>query len=145
MLKIKKTPPAISLQVVPDIPMITADHDLHNVLIQAVEDAKLSIEEGDVLVIAQKIVSKAEGRLIRLSDVQAGPDAIALASEVEKDPALCQLILDETDAGMSKKKGVMIVRNKLDHVAANAGDKQSTRARDGGDYGLVPAQHINTR
>jgi len=137
MLKIKKTPPAISLQVVPDIPMITADHDLHNVLIEAVEGAKLSVEEGDVLVIAQKIVSKAEGRLIRLSDVQAGPDAIALANEVEKDPALCQLILDETDEVMRKKPGVIIVRHKLGHVGANAGIDQSNIEHDGGDSALL--------
>ena len=137
MLRIKKTPPAISLEVVPDIPLITAAHNLHNVLVEAIEAANLSLSDGDVLVIAQKIVSKAEGRLIKLSDVKPGPEAIALAEEVEKEPALCQLILDETDIVMRKKPGVIIVRHKLGHVGANAGIDQSNIEHDGGDSALL--------
>ena len=137
MLRIKKTPPAISLEVVPDIPLITAEHVLHDVLVEALRSAELTLEDGDVLVVAQKIVSKAEGRLIRLSDVKPGPEANALAKEVEKDPALCQLILDETDVVLRKKPGVIIVRHKLGHVGANAGIDQSNIDHDGGDSALL--------
>jgi len=137
MLKAKHSPPSINLQVVPNIPQITAHHSLDTVLISALDEAGLSVEPGDVLVIAQKIVSKAEGRLVRLSEVTPGPEAIALAQEVEKEPALCQLILDETDVVMRKKPGVIIVKHKLGHVGANAGIDQSNIEHDGGDCALL--------
>lgn len=137
MLKTKQNPPALSLQVVPNIPLVTAAHSLHEVLVEAIASAQLVMEEGDVLVVAQKIVSKAEGRLVRLSDVNPSSEAIALAKEVEKEPALCQLILDETDVVMRKKPGVIIVKHKLGHVGANAGIDQSNIDHDGGDSALL--------
>ena len=75
--------------------------------------------------VAQKIVSKVEGRLVRLADVEPGDEARALAREADKDPRLVQLILDETETVMRVKPGVIIVRHRLGHVGANAGIDQS--------------------
>ena len=102
------------------IPMVSAGDDL-----RAIEANHFELVDGDVLVIAQKIVSKAEGRLVRLADVTPTTEARALAAETDKDPRLVQLILDESVEVLRKKPGVLIMRHKLGAVGANAGVDQS--------------------
>jgi coenzyme F420-0:L-glutamate ligase/coenzyme F420-1:gamma-L-glutamate ligase len=85
----------------------------------------IELAAGDVLVVAQKIVSKAEGRLVRLADVTPSTAAVALAAETEKDPRLVELILRESTEVLRKKPGVLIVRNRLGIVGAQAGIDQS--------------------
>lgn len=79
------------------------------------------ISSGDIVVIAQKIVSKAEGRIVDLTSVTPGPEATALATEVDKDPRLVELILDESRAIIRKSPGVLIVETTSGWVCANAG------------------------
>ena len=85
----------------------------------------LELRDGDVLAIAQKVISKAEGRLVDLTSVKPGADAVKLAEEVEKDPRIVELILQESTDIVRKKIGVLIVRHRLGHVGANAGIDQS--------------------
>ena len=123
-------PPAIagtglSVLTLAGIPMIGAGDDLAGIIASTLNGAAVRLRDGDVLCIAQKIVSKAEGRLVALADVTASAEAVALARETDKDPRLVQLVLDESTEVVRKKPGVLIVRHRLGLVGANAGIDQS--------------------
>lgn len=95
--------------------------------------------EGDVLVLAQKIVSKAEGRRVALHTVQPSPRACDIAAEVQKDPRLVELILAESRRIVRKRPGVLIVEHRLGFVMANAGiDQSNLDDTDGGSALLLP-------
>ena len=105
--------------------MVQAGDDLAALLLAAIADQGLTLGPGDVLAVAQKVVSKAEGRLVWLSAVAPSAAAITLARETDKDPRLVQLILDESTEVLRKKPGVLIVRHRLGIVGAHAGIDQS--------------------
>ena len=86
---------------------------------------------GDVIAVAQKIISKAEGRLVRLSDVTPSEPARALAAEVSKDPRFVELVLSESVRVVHQRPGLLIVQHRLGHVMANAGIDQSNVAPPG--------------
>ncbi len=127
---------ALSVTGIEGLPLVRPGDDLCAVLLDAI-NAQMSLFDGDVLVVAQKIVSKAEGRLVRLDDVSPSHDAAALAAETEKDPRLVQLILDESVAVVRKRPGVLIVRHRLGFVSANAGIDQSNVDQGGGEVALL--------
>lgn len=79
------------------------------------------LRAGDILVVAQKIVSKAEGRFVTLSDVVPSPEAVSLAGEVRKDARLVELVLRESSQVVRAAPHVLITRHRLGHVMANAG------------------------
>jgi coenzyme F420-0:L-glutamate ligase/coenzyme F420-1:gamma-L-glutamate ligase len=79
------------------------------------------LADGDVVVVSQKIVSKAEGRVRRLSSVQPGPEARRLAAELGKEPAMVELILSESREVLRAERGVLIVETRHGFVCANAG------------------------
>ncbi|MBK87765.1 MAG: coenzyme F420-0:L-glutamate ligase [Gammaproteobacteria bacterium] len=110
---------------VPDIPMIKHGDRLSEVIGRALEAGGLSLQSGDVICLAQKIVSKAEGRMLALSSVKPGPEARELAQATNKDPRMVQLILDESTEVLRHKPNVLIVRHKLGIVGAHAGIDQS--------------------
>ena len=105
--------------------MVAPGDDLARLLLDALAAQDLVLEDGDVLVVAQKIVSKSEGRMVRLADVTPSPEAVVLGEETDKDPRLVQLILDESTEVVRKKPGVLIVRHALGIVGAHAGIDQS--------------------
>ncbi len=113
----------------PGIPLVQPGDDLAALIADAIARAGMglaeSLADGDVVCVAQKIVSKAEGRLVPLATVTPSPEALALARETDKDPRLVQLILDESVEVVRKKPGVLIVRHRLGLVAAHAGIDQS--------------------
>ncbi len=115
----------LAIMPVPGIKLVQAGDDLAAVLLDALASAGLALQAGDILAVAQKIVSKAEGRLVDLDNVQASAKADELAAETEKDPRLVQLILDESTAVVRKKPGVLIMRHRLGLVGAHAGIDQS--------------------
>jgi coenzyme F420-0:L-glutamate ligase/coenzyme F420-1:gamma-L-glutamate ligase len=88
-------------------------------------------------VLAQKIVSKAEGRSVPLADVTPSAAALELAPQCDKDPRLVELILSEAQAVMRVRKGVLIVRHRLGLVLANAGIDQSNVDQSGGPVALL--------
>ena len=130
-------PPALGFHVLPGMPMVDAGDDLAGLLLAAIGRAGLAPEDGDVLVLAQKIVSKAEGRLVPLASVTPGERAIELGRETDKDPRLVQLILDESTEVMRTRPGVMIVRHRLGNVGAHAGIDQSNVDHAGGECALL--------
>ena len=127
---------ALSVTGIEGLPLVQPGDDLCAILLDAIS-AQTSLRDGDVLVVAQKIVSKAEGRLVRLAHVAPSADAAALAAETDKDPRLVQLILDESVAVVRKRPGVLIVRHRLGFVSANAGIDQSNVDHRGGEAALL--------
>src|SRR6185436_15510757 len=98
----------------------------------------LSLRRGDVLVIAQKVVSKAEGRIVDLREVTPSPRAKQLAVEVDKDPRLVELILRESTEVVRHRKGVLVVAHRNGIVLANAGIDASNVAGDEHHVLLLP-------
>jgi coenzyme F420-0:L-glutamate ligase/coenzyme F420-1:gamma-L-glutamate ligase len=109
------------LTALADIPTIQAGDDLGPLIAAALNRAELVLKDGDVLVLAQKIVSKAEGRSIRLADVTASPRAVELAAMTNKDPRVVELILRESVEVLRYRPSVIIVEHRSGLVMANAG------------------------
>jgi coenzyme F420-0:L-glutamate ligase/coenzyme F420-1:gamma-L-glutamate ligase len=105
----------------PGIPEIEPGADLAQLIFGAADQASIDLSRDDILVVAQKAISKAEGRLRRLDDVKPSPRARALAADLDKDPRLVQLILDESSEVIRAEGGVLITRTRQGHVCANAG------------------------
>jgi coenzyme F420-0:L-glutamate ligase/coenzyme F420-1:gamma-L-glutamate ligase len=118
----------LTLTPIQHIPFIRHGDDLADIVVDALDKNKITLEDNDVLVYAQKIVSKAEGRLIDLANVTASPRAHELAEETEKDPRLVELILHESNAILRTRPGTIIVEHKLGFVCANAGIDHSNVA-----------------
>ena len=130
-------PAPLHLAPLSDLPMVRPGDDLAALLLSALQRAGLALADGDVVCVAQKIVSKAEGRQVRLADVQPTAAAKQLAAETSKDPRLAQLILDESTDVLRKKPGVVIVQHRLGFVCASAGIDQSNIEHDGGEQALL--------
>ena len=127
----------LSLHALRDIPLVHEDEDITAMMLDAVHREGLVLVDGDVLAVAQKIVSKTEGRTVQLADVTPSAEAIALAEELEKDPRLVELILSESDEVVRTRPGVLIVRHKLGLVHAHAGIDQSNVDHSAGDTALL--------
>jgi coenzyme F420-0:L-glutamate ligase/coenzyme F420-1:gamma-L-glutamate ligase len=119
------------------IPLIEAGDDLAGLLVKALRGADIELVDGDILVLAQKIVSKAEGRQVLLADIEPGGEAIGLAKETDKDPRLVELILRESSVVIRTAPGVIIVRHRLGIVSANAGIDQSNIDHTDGESALL--------
>jgi coenzyme F420-0:L-glutamate ligase / coenzyme F420-1:gamma-L-glutamate ligase len=115
----------IALTPLPDIPMVRPGDDLAGLLIAACARSALAPTDGDVVVVAQKIVSKAEGRYVDLANVRPSPRAQSLAAEVDKDPRLIEVILGESRRVVRHRPGVLIVEHRLGFIMANAGVDRS--------------------
>ncbi len=112
---------SLTLTRVLGIKHIVEGDDLGMILMKALGDNQIRLEDGDILVLAQKIVSKAEGRLVNLTTVKPSQKAIRIASEVEKRPELIELILQESNEVLRTRPGTIIVEHKSGFVCANAG------------------------
>lgn len=119
----------MTLTAVPHIPHVQPDDDLVALLLQAMAAAAITLQDGDVLAIAQKIVSKAEGRLVRLSTVVPGEQAREVAAQTGKDARIVELILQESDEISRMGRGRLIVRHRLGFTSANAGIDRSNVAQ----------------
>ncbi len=119
------------------MPLIRQGDDLADLLARAWEASGVVPERGDVLVVAQKIVSKAEGRLRRLDDVQVSVRAEKLAAIVGKDARLVELILSETRRVVRAVPNLLIVEHRLGYIMANAGVDQSNVGLDADRVALL--------
>jgi coenzyme F420-0:L-glutamate ligase/coenzyme F420-1:gamma-L-glutamate ligase len=119
------------------LPMVAAGDDLPTLILTALAEQHLQLTAGDILVVAQKIVSKAEGRIVALASIEPSAAAVALARETDKGPRLVELILRESDTVLRKKPGVLIVRNRLGIVGAQAGIDQSNIEHGDDDNALL--------
>jgi coenzyme F420-0:L-glutamate ligase/coenzyme F420-1:gamma-L-glutamate ligase len=104
-----------------DIPLIQKGDDLSKIILHSLNNMQIILQNGDILVFAQKVVSKSEGRQVYLPDVTPSPKADSLAAETGKDPRLVEMILRESKKVLRKRPGLIIVEHKLGFICANAG------------------------
>jgi coenzyme F420-0:L-glutamate ligase/coenzyme F420-1:gamma-L-glutamate ligase len=123
----------VTLSIIPvhGIPEVRPRDDLVGLLLQALGVGREVLADGDVLVVAQKIVSKSEGRIVRLSEVVPGARALAMAHESGKDPRQLEVVLGETKEIVRWERGVLISETRHGFVCANAGvDRSNAGAPD---------------
>jgi coenzyme F420-0:L-glutamate ligase / coenzyme F420-1:gamma-L-glutamate ligase len=111
----------VTLTAIPGIPDVRPGTPVAAVLVRAIQDAGVPVHGGDVLVVAQKIVSKGEGSVIDLAEVVPGDAARRLSGETGKDPRLVQVILNESHRVVRVHAGVLITEHRLGFICANAG------------------------
>jgi coenzyme F420-0:L-glutamate ligase / coenzyme F420-1:gamma-L-glutamate ligase len=129
---------SLTLTALDGVPTIGADHDLAAVIPAALDRSDVSLRDNDILILAQKIVSKAEGRAVSLSTVTPSLRAHELAARSNKDPRLVELILRESSDVLRCRPGVLIVVHRLGFVLANAGiDASNVEAADGAETVLL--------
>jgi coenzyme F420-0:L-glutamate ligase / coenzyme F420-1:gamma-L-glutamate ligase len=116
----------------PKIPLIQPGDDLADILLASLQTAHITPEDSDILVLAQKIVSKAEDRLINLTTITPTKEALELAKRSGKDPRLVELILQESREVLRVRPGTIIVEHRLGFVCASAGiDHSNVLGKDG--------------
>jgi len=124
------------------LPLIQPGQYLAKIIHLALQSANLTLEDGDILVITQKIVSKAEGRLVNLSTVNPSKRALEVAEITKKDARLVELILSESKEIIRSGENTLIVEHKLGFICANAGIDHSNVKGDWGNdddwYLLLP-------
>ena len=118
-------PPRYEVIGIEGLPEIRAGQDLARLIAEVARAQQTPLAAGDLLVVSQKIVSKTEGRIVRLGDVTPSPETRRLAEEIERDPRLVEVILRESRRIVRKDKGVLIVETRHGLVCANAGVDQS--------------------
>lgn len=121
----------VTFTALPGLPEIRAGHDLTRAIVDAAARAELRPCASDVLVIAQKIVSKAEGRTVDLRSVQPSAAALELAGKTGKDARLVEVILSESQEVLRAVPNVLIVRHRCGFVMANGGVDRSNVPNDG--------------
>ncbi len=122
----------------PDIPLIRPGDDLVAITLAGLSAAGETLRDGDVIVVGQKIISKAEGRFVDLRQIHPSSEADALAEETGKDPRLVELILRESAEILRKRDGLIIVEHKLGFVCANAGiDRSNVENEEDGEWVLL--------
>lgn len=123
---------AINLVALREFPLIQPGDDLAQIIKQSLEHNGITLQDGDILVIAQKIISKAEGRQIALDTVHPGEQAQELARSTGKDPRLVELILQESSQVLRHRPGLIVVEHRLGFVCANAGIDRSNVSQEEG-------------
>ena len=111
----------LTLTPIPGIPLIRPGDALGSILIQALSGYSMDLLDGDIVVLAQKIISKSENRLVNLTTVEPSPQAEQLARIVEKDPRFIELVLRESRTVLRTRPGTIIVEHKCGFICANAG------------------------
>jgi coenzyme F420-0:L-glutamate ligase / coenzyme F420-1:gamma-L-glutamate ligase len=129
--------PKIEIIAIPDIPMIQPGDDLPAIIFERAQAAGVTFEDRDVVVVTQKIVSKAEGRSVRLSEVTPSSEAIRLAASVNKDPRFVEMVLRESRGVMALRPDLLVVENRLGIICANAGIDRSNIEQIGDDVTLM--------
>jgi coenzyme F420-0:L-glutamate ligase/coenzyme F420-1:gamma-L-glutamate ligase len=121
---------SLTLTAIEGIPMIMPGDNLAELIVNAAERMNLRFERGDILVVCQKIVSKAEGRLVDLAEIEPSPLAVSFAARWDKDPRAVELALRQTSRIVRMDNGVLIVETGPGWVCANAGIDESNSLED---------------
>jgi len=111
----------LNLTPLQNIPLIRQDNNLADILLKSLQDTNIELQNDDILVVAQKIVSKAEGRMRNIADVVPSARALELAEKSQKDARVVELLLQESNEVLRVRVGAIIVEHKLGFVCANAG------------------------
>ena len=128
----------VTLRALDQLPLLQPGDDLVRILAQSIDATGLGLGDGDILVVASKLLSRVEGRFVDLSTIEPGPQAHELAAVVDKEARLVELILSESSAVSRAAPGVLIVRHKLGHVSANAGLDRSNATPHWAEPGSGP-------
>lgn len=121
-------PDRVEMIALKGLPLVEPGQDLASLITTALAANHLNLQDDDIVVVAQKVVSKAEGRVVSLAEVKPSAEAEQRGRETGKDPALVQLILDESNEVVRQDHGIVIVEHRLGFVMANAGVDQSNVA-----------------
>jgi coenzyme F420-0:L-glutamate ligase/coenzyme F420-1:gamma-L-glutamate ligase len=111
----------LTLTPLSGIPLIQPGDDLADIILKSLPTEKIDLLDGDILVLAQKIVSKAENRLVNLTTVQPSEEAMEIAKKTEKDPRFVEMVLQESKKVLRTRPGALIVEHKCGFICANAG------------------------
>ena len=137
----QSTIPKMEIVGIPDLPMFQCGDDLPAILFDRARAAGIHLEEHDVVVVTQKIVSKVEGRTVRLSEVEPSPEAVELAAAVRKDPRFVEVVLRESRGVVAMRPDLLVVENRQGIICANAGIDRSNieQTSEGETLMLLPA------
>lgn len=128
----------LSITPLKKIPLIRRDDNLADILIKSLRETNIELQDHDILVIAQKIVSKAEGQMVNLETITPSPSALDLAEKSGKDPRIAELIIKESNEILRVRMGSVIVEHRLGFVCANAGiDQSNVKGDDDSEYVLL--------
>ncbi len=119
----------IQLIEIPNIPLINPGDDIAQILLNSLKKISIEIKNGDIFVIAQAIISKAENRIIELSSIIPSSEAIEFSKSINKDPRIIELILQESTKVLKYNPHALIVEHKNGMVCANAGIDQSNSGK----------------
>ena len=129
---------SLTLTSLQHIPLIRHGDNLADIVVHALQENNIPLQDNDILVFAQKIVSKAEGRAVNLATVTPSQRAIELAQKTEKDARVVELILQESNEVLRRRVGAIIVEHKLGFVCANAGiDHSNVAGASASEYVLL--------
>jgi coenzyme F420-0:L-glutamate ligase/coenzyme F420-1:gamma-L-glutamate ligase len=131
---------SLTLTSLKNIPIIRQDDILADILVDSLRTSNIQLANDDILVLAQKIVSKAEGQMINIASVTPSAKAIEIAKQAEKDPRVVELMLQESNEVLRVRTGTIIVEHRLGFVCANAGIDHSNvgnKDNDGEEYVLL--------
>src|SRR5262245_34410500 len=128
----------LTLSALPGLPIVRPGDDLAALLRDALARAEIALEDGDVLVVASKLVSRAEGRFVDLTTVIASPRAREIAHVTHQDPRLVELVLGESSDVSRAEPDAFITRHRLGFVCANAGIDFSNALPEGAAPGSGP-------
>ena len=123
---------SVTYTALPGLPLVEPGDDLGKIIAEGVRRAEIVVADGDIFVIAQKIVSKAENRYVDLNEIVPSAQALELAKTVGKDPRHIEVVLSESTEVVRCRQNVMIVAHRLGFVMANAGIDESNIAHDDG-------------
>ncbi len=116
---------SVTYSAVPGIPLINPGDDLAAIVIGALKKADTPLQSGDIVVMAQKVISKAEGRYVALKDVSPSEQAKSLARQTGKDPRYVEVVLSESEEIIRYRPNLIIAAHRLGYIMANAGIDQS--------------------
>lgn len=111
----------LTLTPITGLPLINRGAALAELILEGLDRVGIGLQDGDIVVVAQKIISKAEGRLVNLSQVSVSEEAAEVAAHIEKDPRLVELILQESKKVLRTRPGAIIVEHRIGFICANAG------------------------
>ena len=128
----------IELKALEDFPYVEPGDDLAKIILKSFRINNINLDDGDVVVVAQKIISKSENRYIDLNKITPSEKAIALAKELNRDSSFIQVILNESNEIVSTEKNVIVVEHKLGFININAGIDRSNIPQDINQVLLLP-------
>lgn len=129
-------PKIVSIIGLENFPLINVGDDLAKIIVETAAKNNVQIDNGDIIVVSQKIVSKAEGRVVKVGQINISEEAVRVAEKVQRDPKLIELVLRETSRIIKVSPETLIVEDKRGFICINAGVDKSNVPRD--SYSLLP-------